>query len=82
MSLSDWEANGWIVPHPTSRHEVASLLGVVERNLADAAVEGLSSDSRLGFAYPPYSSLDSHSRPRATGPSGSERRAVTAMAII
>ena len=51
MSLSDWEANGWIVPHPTSRHEVASLLGVVERNLADAAVEGLSSDSRLGFAY-------------------------------
>jgi len=51
MSLSDWEANGWIVPHPTSRQEIASLLGVVERNLADAAVKGLSSDSRLGLAY-------------------------------
>jgi hypothetical protein len=32
MSLSNWEANGWLTTHTTSRREVADLLGVVERD--------------------------------------------------
>lgn len=51
MSLSEWEENGWLSVQESSRQEIASLLGVVDRNLADAAVERLSADSRLGIAY-------------------------------
>lgn len=51
MSLSDWERNGWIVKHRTSRHEIRDLLHVVERDLADSAAEGLSADWRMNIAY-------------------------------
>ena len=50
MSLSDWERNGWIVKHRTSRHEIRDLLQVVERDLADSAAEGLSADWRMNIA--------------------------------
>jgi len=51
MSLSDWERNGWVVKHRTSRHEIRDLLQVVERDLADSAAEGLSADWRMNIAY-------------------------------
>ena len=37
MSLIDWSRNGWLVPHRTSPGEIADLLAVVERDLADSA---------------------------------------------
>ena len=51
MSLPDWERNGWVVKHRTSRHEIRDLLQVVERDLADSAAEGLSADWRMNIAY-------------------------------
>ncbi len=41
MSLPDWERNGWLTAHGTSRNEIRDLLDVVERDLADSAAEGL-----------------------------------------
>ncbi len=51
MSLSDWARNGWIVEHQCSPEEIADLLGVADRDLADCAVRGLSDDWRLAIAY-------------------------------
>lgn len=51
MSLDEWVANRWMAPHVASREEIAELLVVVDRDLADAAVAGLSADWRLGIAY-------------------------------
>ena len=51
MSLPDWERNGWLTRHQTSRNEIRDLLQVVERDLADSAAEGLSSDWRMNIAY-------------------------------
>ncbi len=51
MSLSDWERNGWLTRHQTSRNEVRDLLQVVERDLSDSAAKGLSADWRLNIAY-------------------------------
>lgn len=50
MSLEQWANNGWLRPHQTSPQEIADLLGIVERDLADA--EGnISADWRFGIAY-------------------------------
>jgi hypothetical protein len=51
MSLADWERNGWLTRHQTSRNEIRDLLQVVERDLADSASKGLSADWRLNIAY-------------------------------
>ena len=51
MNVSDWERNGWVTKHQTSRNEVRDLLQVVERDIADRAVEGLSADWRMNIAY-------------------------------
>mgnify|MGYP001480131846 CR=1 FL=1 len=51
MSLSDWQKNGWLTPHVTSAPEIADLLAVVERDLADSAAEGVSADWRMNIAY-------------------------------
>jgi hypothetical protein len=37
MTLRQWENNGWLKPHKTSRQEIANLFAVVHRDLADAA---------------------------------------------
>ncbi len=50
MSLEQWANNGWLRAHQTSPQEIADLLGIVERDLADA--EGnISADWRFGIAY-------------------------------
>jgi hypothetical protein len=36
MSLADWANNGWLRPHKSSAQEIADLLAIVERDLADA----------------------------------------------
>jgi hypothetical protein len=51
VSLKDWFANRWIVAHEPTREEVASLLAVVDRDLKDAAVRGLSTDAQLAMTY-------------------------------
>jgi hypothetical protein len=38
MTLADWQRNGWLTPHQTSVHEIADLLAVVDRDLADSDV--------------------------------------------
>ncbi len=51
MSLVDWLGNGWLVEHRTSAQEIGDLLAVVDRDMRDCAVPGLSPDWRLNIAY-------------------------------
>ena len=51
MSLSDWLRNGWLTEHTTSRHEVADLLAVCDRDLRDCHLPALSTDWRFSIAY-------------------------------
>src|SRR5207248_701461 len=51
MTLSNWESNNWIKPHRTSKQEIMGLLAIVERELGDASVDGISPDGRFGHAY-------------------------------
>lgn len=51
MTLSDWLANRWIVPHEPSVDDIDDLFAVIDRDLEDAAVSRLSEDWRLGIAY-------------------------------
>ena len=37
MSLKEWESNGWLRKHKTSKQEIADLLEIVDRDLKDAA---------------------------------------------
>ena len=51
MSLKQWQDNGWLKPHTTSRQEIAGLLAIVRRDLADARQDVLSADWQFGIAY-------------------------------
>ncbi len=51
MSLANWQKNGWLVEHRTSRTEIRDLMGIVARDLEDCRTEGLSPDWRLNIAY-------------------------------
>ena len=44
-------AEGKLRSHRTSAREIADLLGVVDRDLADAAVQDVSADRRFAIAY-------------------------------
>jgi len=44
-------ANRWLVEHDSSAEEIADLFSVVDRDLIDAKVAGVSSDWRLAMAY-------------------------------
>ena len=51
MSYKRLLREGRIRRHRTNRQEIASLLQVVERDLADAAITALSADRRFTTAY-------------------------------
>ena len=51
MSLQHWLQIGYLVEHEATVAEVRSLLGVIDRELADAAVAGLSEEGRFTHAY-------------------------------
>ena len=51
MSLQSWHENGWLYEHQTSPQEIANLLAVADRDLADCRTPGLSADWRLNIAY-------------------------------
>jgi hypothetical protein len=50
MSLKQWQDNGWLRIHKTSKNEIDNLLMIVERDLNDAQ-KGVSDDWRFGIAY-------------------------------
>jgi len=47
MTLSDWQKNGWLIAHRTSAREIADLVAVIERDLADSAAQNVSADWRM-----------------------------------
>lgn len=51
MSLVDWLRNSWLVEHKTSAEEIAGLLAIVERDLANAKLAGLADDWKFNIAY-------------------------------
>jgi hypothetical protein len=51
MSLEKWAEYGWLKAEPTSREEIAALLGIVDRDLNDARVEAVSGDRRFEAAF-------------------------------
>lgn len=51
MSLEKWAEYGWLKAEPTSRDEINSLLAIVDRDLKDASVAGVSEDRRFEAAF-------------------------------
>jgi hypothetical protein len=51
VSLADWLANRWIVAHEPTVEEMADLFAVVDRDLEDAGLPGLSADRQLSVAH-------------------------------
>jgi hypothetical protein len=51
MTLKQWQDNGWLHPHQTSRQEIENLLAIVDRDLHDAASSEISTDWQFGIAY-------------------------------
>lgn len=46
-----WVDNGWLRAHTTGKKEIAGLLSIVDRDLADAGRRELCADWRFGIAY-------------------------------
>jgi hypothetical protein len=51
MSLQNWLQIGHLINHQATVVEVRNLLGVLDREIADAGVAGLSDDGRFTHAY-------------------------------
>jgi len=51
MSLEQWHRNSWVKEWKTNASEIADLFAVVDREIADASVVGLSTDGRYMHAY-------------------------------
>jgi hypothetical protein len=51
VSLSDWQKYGWLIEHRPMPKEIRDRLAVVERDLVDSEVVGLSPDWTLNIAY-------------------------------
>ena len=51
MSLEDLYKQGRLRKHRTSAKEIKDLLQVIERDLKDAEIKGLSTDRRFAIAY-------------------------------
>lgn len=50
-SLETWTDNGWLQRHDAAEDEIANLLAIVDREIQDADVPGLSLDAQLGMLY-------------------------------
>ncbi len=51
MSLEQWRRNGWLISNDTTEAEIAQLIAVVDRELSDAASQGISVDGKFMHAY-------------------------------
>lgn len=49
--MEKWAEYGWVKAEPTSREEVKGLLTIVERDLKDATLAGLSEDRKFEAAF-------------------------------
>jgi len=51
MSLQNWLESGRLRAHKTSKGDIANILKAVDRDLADAQIQQLSTDRRFATAY-------------------------------
>lgn len=51
MTLQQWRDNGWLAEVEPSKMEVANLLGIARREIADASLQGMSADGVFDHAY-------------------------------
>lgn len=51
MIWNEMKAAGNILEYKTSKEEIQGLFGIIERDLEDAKIEGLSADRRFATAY-------------------------------
>ena len=51
MTLGGWAQSGWLRTHEPSRQEIAEILAVADRDLADSGIKALSTDARFSLAY-------------------------------
>lgn len=49
--MKDWLAKGALRAHEPSKKEIAGLLALADRSLADAGIGGLSAEGRFQFGY-------------------------------
>lgn len=57
MSLQQWLDNSWITRIERSAADVANLMAIAEREIADASLDGISTDGRFSHAYDAVRSL-------------------------
>lgn len=50
-SFENWMRRGWIERRRTSPAEIRDLLAIVDRDLEQAAIDGLTADWRMNIAY-------------------------------
>jgi hypothetical protein len=50
-TLQSWQNNGWLRTHHPTPEEIANLMAIAERDLADACQRNLSADWKFGIAY-------------------------------
>ncbi len=51
MSLEDWKRNHWLKDSTPTLPEITQLFAVVDREIHDASVAGLSVDGKFMHAY-------------------------------
>jgi hypothetical protein len=51
MTLRNWLKSGWLIEHKPTKQETLDLLGIVDRDLQDCRIAGLSPEWRLNIAY-------------------------------
>jgi len=51
MTLKQWQDNGWLKAHKTSKEEIGNLLAIVDRDIKDASEGEISTDWSFGIAY-------------------------------
>ena len=47
MSLTDWEKNGWLTRHKTSRDEIQNLMKIIQRDLEDSSARTISESEAM-----------------------------------
>ena len=57
MSLQQWLDNAWVIQVEASGQDVANLVAIARREIADASLEGISTDGRFVHAYDAVRSL-------------------------
>lgn len=50
-TFENWVENGWLMPHPPERNEIARFIDVAKRDLDECKLPGLSDDWRFNIAY-------------------------------